>query len=318
MDLLEWFKSVDLNTIQAFVAERRAEDVQLDFKTVNSPAMNGDDKKNFAKALSGFANSSGGLVVWGIDARKTRRNGQEIDCASRLCPITDIAVFCSKLNDFEGQFVCPIVDGVRHKMISTTGTQGYAVTLIPESFAAPHMAKGGEGRYYKRSGDSFYPMEHFDIEDMFGRRKKPDLNLIGEILPGATLRKLGIVSYECDILVSIQNTGRGIARFCDLHIRVNNPYEINWRGEGTLSPRRTNKQGYSKFSADSHTVIHPDSVFQITRIKVAVPESGSPHAIPNAAIEYHIDAEDMRRKEGTLLVCADDIIRVAYTQRKEN
>ena len=30
------------------------------------------------------------------------------------------------------------------------------------------MAKLGEDRYYKRSGDSFRKMEHFDLEDMFG------------------------------------------------------------------------------------------------------------------------------------------------------
>lgn len=29
------------------------------------------------------------------------------------------------------------------------------------------MAKLEEDRYYKRSGDSFYRMEHFDLEDMF-------------------------------------------------------------------------------------------------------------------------------------------------------
>ena len=39
------------------------------------------------------------------------------------------------------------------------------------------MAKLGENRYYKRSGDSFYQMEHFDLEDMFGRRRKPKLKM---------------------------------------------------------------------------------------------------------------------------------------------
>ena len=40
------------------------------------------------------------------------------------------------------------------------------------------MAKAGEDRYYKRSGASFYRMEHFDLEDMFGRRLKPKLNTV--------------------------------------------------------------------------------------------------------------------------------------------
>ena len=28
-----------------------------------------EERRNFAKAVSGFANSDGGLIVWGIDAR---------------------------------------------------------------------------------------------------------------------------------------------------------------------------------------------------------------------------------------------------------
>jgi hypothetical protein len=39
------------------------------------------------------------------------------------------------------------------------------------------MAKFGQDRYYKRSGDTFRRMEHFDLEDMFGRRPRPKLEL---------------------------------------------------------------------------------------------------------------------------------------------
>ncbi len=39
------------------------------------------------------------------------------------------------------------------------------------------MAKLGEDRYYKRNGQQFLKMEHFDLEDMFGRRQKPDLKI---------------------------------------------------------------------------------------------------------------------------------------------
>jgi hypothetical protein len=39
------------------------------------------------------------------------------------------------------------------------------------------MAKLGEDRYYKRSGDRFYKIEHFDVADMFDRHRAPVLQV---------------------------------------------------------------------------------------------------------------------------------------------
>jgi predicted HTH transcriptional regulator len=61
-----------------------------------------DDKRNLAKCLSGFANSSGGIIVWGVDARK---NAQGIDCASAASEIASIRQFLSRLNELTGEAV---------------------------------------------------------------------------------------------------------------------------------------------------------------------------------------------------------------------
>jgi hypothetical protein len=55
------------------------EDLHLDFKQLQRPFEHRDDKRNLAKALSGFANSDGGIIIWGIDARE--KNG-EPDCSN--------------------------------------------------------------------------------------------------------------------------------------------------------------------------------------------------------------------------------------------
>jgi len=168
MNLTETFESLCANEVQEFIKLGQEENLHLDFKTVNNPNLGTDDKRNLAKGLSGFANSSGGIIVWGVDARKST---QGIDCATAPAEIPNVKLFLSRLNTLTGDAVSPLVDGVRHKSIETTQGKGFAVTLVPESASGPHMAKLGEDRYYKRSGDSFYRMEHFDLEDMFGRRQ---------------------------------------------------------------------------------------------------------------------------------------------------
>ena len=109
----------------------------------------------------------------------------------------------------------PIVDGVQHRAVLTSKGRGFAVTLVPESESGPHMAKLGEDRYVKRSGDSFYTMEHFDIADMFGRRRKPKLTL------AATVTARG--DYA-EFVIGLRNDRRLSARVPYLAFVCNRPF----------------------------------------------------------------------------------------------
>jgi len=115
MDIFKFYKKIDEKKIREFVENNQEENLNLEFKTIRrADLIDRDDKKNFAKALSGFANSDGGLVIWGVNAKK---NAQGIDCACGFNEIKPLSLFVSKLNDFTGEFVKPIVDRVTHKKI---------------------------------------------------------------------------------------------------------------------------------------------------------------------------------------------------------
>jgi predicted HTH transcriptional regulator len=214
VSLTDTFDNLGAHEIAEFVQLGQEENLHLDFKTVANANLRGaDDKRNLAKCLSGFANSSGGIIVWGIDARK---NSQGVDCAATAAEITPVRLFLSRLNELTGEAVSPIVDGVRHKIIETTPDSGFSVTLVPESISGPYMAKLGEDRYYKRSGDSFYRMEHFDLEDMFGRRQKPHLNTHLSVVP-----VLQDYSQE-EMRITLENDGRAIAKHVSLVVQLEN------------------------------------------------------------------------------------------------
>jgi predicted HTH transcriptional regulator len=140
------FESITKETIFAWIAAKRDEDLYLDFKEASSTDVSHkDDRKNFAVALSGFANADGGLAVWGVKAKYDPVT--KINCAMAPAPIADTRQFLTKLNEFTGSFVSPLVPSVRHRQIVSNGTEGFIVTVIPASDLGPHMAKGGEGRY---------------------------------------------------------------------------------------------------------------------------------------------------------------------------
>ncbi len=84
MDLKRWFETIELTSIDAFIKNQEQEDLHLEFKSINrSDLSHPDDRKNFARALSGFANTSGGIVVWGVSAKKI----EGVDCAQKSDPV---------------------------------------------------------------------------------------------------------------------------------------------------------------------------------------------------------------------------------------
>ena len=116
-------------------------------------------------------------------------------------------MFLTRLNEFTGTATSPIVEGVQHRVIPSGSEDGLAITLVPESVVGPHMAKLGEDRYFKRSGASFYRMEHFDLEDMFGRRARPNLTVRLELRPRPD------PDQHEDLHFVVANHGRGLAKY---------------------------------------------------------------------------------------------------------
>jgi hypothetical protein len=264
MDTREFFDSLDYNQIEDFVKSGREEDLWLDFKTINKDELTKDDRQNFSKALSGFANSDGGVVVWGVLAKQ----GKEGDVASELVPVENVKKVLTRLNSLTGECVDPSVDGVEHKIIyhNSDRQKGFVISRIPKSERPPHMAKAGIGRYFKRSGDSFYPLEHFDLEDMFGRRPKPRLALHLERVPN---------SHRAEHVVGITNAGSGIAKFPFIHIEVDRPfifsqYGIDGNGHTGLPLLAT--QGLSDqfrtFGGSSDNIVYANSALEVTKIRL--------------------------------------------------
>jgi len=302
MNLKEFFDSIDSNTIKGFVEARRQEDLHLDFKTAPK-GLDKEARRNVAKAVSGFANSDGGIVVWGISARKV----DEVDAADQLDPIRQLAKFVSDLNSFTGQFVSPLVDGVEHRVIPDPSLQdsGYVITLVPVSNAGPHMAKGGEDRYYKRSGDSFYRLEHYEVADLFGRRPHASLSL--HCRPTFHDRR---VSVE----VGIVNSGRGMARFPYLELEVNSPFRIGSigvtqkegvNGMGTILVPRFSEQ-HRGFAASGHPVIYPQGMLLIAKVELKVPEIAD-YTIPDLDMSYTLCCEGLPVHHGKHTILGTDL-----------
>lgn len=308
------FDSIDLAMIEDFVEQKQQENLHLDFKTLASPSFTGDDRRNLAKAVSGFGNSDGGVVVWGIDARPDEDG---IDAAQELKPTRNVRLAHSRLESLTGESATPIVDGVEHDPIEQSSGVGFLKSYIPASDCGPHMAGLREHRYYKRSGDSFRRMEHFDLEDMFGRRPRPVLSLYTDVR---------VEGERLAVVVGIRNAGRGVARFPSLRLGVTKPWHFSEYGlDGNYNtglPMRMRSGGgaeFVHFAGGGDHVVHADDVLEVTRIGLGVGR-GSPSRIdpppPPVDINYRIMAEGVRPIEDQYIIPSDRLVEAIRSAAK--
>ena len=113
-------------------------------------------KKIWSEALSGFANTEGGVLVWGIDARKDSDTG--VDRASDLSLVKNPEGFVSRLKELHSQSTDPPISGVDFWFAEddTSPGFGFVACYVPESKFKPHRAEAAERNYYIRAGDSFH------------------------------------------------------------------------------------------------------------------------------------------------------------------
>jgi hypothetical protein len=94
-DIFEKPRSQRLAALDDLIIDREPESLFLDFKRSlddgSSRVLADEDSKNLCKAISGFADSSGG-VVWGVDFRRDPASGNEV---ANEMPVADAHGFQS-------------------------------------------------------------------------------------------------------------------------------------------------------------------------------------------------------------------------------
>jgi DNA polymerase III delta prime subunit len=160
----ERFKEGGLEYIQSLVKDRAIETDILDFKRADQGNSKPGSKssqddgvmRNLAKALSGFSNSSGGVVVWGVDCRK--HGADDSDTVQQLVPIDNLKAFHTRINALLSEASDPPVVNTEICCVNVAEDSGFLILFIPRN---PNLIKSkasGAKDWYVRSGSSFIAM----------------------------------------------------------------------------------------------------------------------------------------------------------------
>lgn len=168
------------DAIDEFIINQQTEELFLDFKQAvsvgkNFTTLHRDDRRNLAKAISGFGNSEGGVVIWGVECSRDIEIG---DVARAKVKVQNVHRFMSWLENAISGCTIPSHNKVRNHIISCDKNgNGFIATYIPKCDIAPLMSTAN-GAIYIRSGSNNVPAPYAVMAGMFGRRPQPNVELM--------------------------------------------------------------------------------------------------------------------------------------------
>lgn len=190
--------------IELLVRNQVPESIHLDYKA--SPALDPKKRDEIAKDVSAFANSDGGLLIYGVEEDKTSHLPLKIDAGA------DPKWNREWLEQIITSNISPRIEGIEIQQFALPNGNSVVCVHIPKSFRGPHQAS--DNKYYKRFNFSSFPMEHYEVEDARSRRQAmPSLVALDLGAPGG-----GLFEFE------LQNTGQAAA----LDVSFKFPKDMKW------------------------------------------------------------------------------------------
>jgi hypothetical protein len=218
------------------------------------PIKDEDAQKMLAKAACGLTNAEGGVLVVGMKAESRPKDEPDVVTGTVLNLI--------------GNLVEPGIVGVLVREITYPqgSKSGFVIVYVPSSEGAPRRSKKN-WKFYQRIGAGTFPLEYFQIEDMFGKRPHPKLELVLEkvnIVPAA-FSQIPQRSFR----FALANVGRGVAKFpsvrfkrsCSLY--PNNLFGLDGNGNHGL-PLRASEGEWIIFRGGIDDVVYPGDTLAIT------------------------------------------------------
>lgn len=162
--------------LELFVQQQVQESLHLDYK--RSEALSKTGQKEIPKDVSAFANSDGGMIIYGIE--ESAHLPVRIDDG-----ITNSAITREWSEQTILSNISPRIEGVQIQQIPLDASNSAYCISIPKSDRAPHQARTNK-RYYKRFNFSSVPMEDYEISDIRARSRsiKPLASFAVEIRHG--------------------------------------------------------------------------------------------------------------------------------------
>ena len=285
--------------LRQLVAERTAETEWLDFKC-GDHLDDAETKVTWSRAISGFANNEGGVLVWGIDARFDKSTKVDVACDLKLVPSPE--VLRDRLRQLHPTATDPPLSGVESVAIFDNGTDGpgFVVSCIPEGNVKPHRAEFVEGKpYMLRIGDTFKNPSPAILRNLFFPRASGQLSIAVQPDWTGIERRAGTQVSDIEILYRVTLHNVGIATAKDIFVIVDmDPFVLDLETPYGATKTETD----IGIGIDYARPVHPSSKAPLCAIRhrvgvgtrTSTGENLFVHRPTNFAVTFQVFAADMQ------------------------
>jgi hypothetical protein len=259
--------------IDEFITEPREETLHLEFKsTTSGPGqLNKDDAKLIAKALSGFANAEGGLLVVGV---RTKRR-YNIDVAVAKSPIDEVEKVRNRVVALLSDALSPPHSGITVEAIKSPDGTGYLAILVEPSENRPHMSVK-EHRYFRRGSEGTRVMEHGEVKDLMLAPRQGKLGISHYFQLDRPTSEHH--SYDFDWVLCVRNDGKVPVRapFLTCH----SPFLLPPRRTMNSLVHRTTQSRKNGIFGRSDLILHVEDEVEIARFSTGIDfrHAGGPYS----------------------------------------
>lgn len=157
-----------LDDIKNLIEDGAEESSWLEFKSADALGKQNDKKFKISKEVAAFANSNGGIIVYGLS-----EEGQK---AGKITYIN--------ANEFSQDWLDRVIRSNTQKPVDVEifpvqedkkPEKTVYIVRVPKSNNAPHMSS--DNKYYRRFNAESVPMEEYEVENLYYRKANPTIKI---------------------------------------------------------------------------------------------------------------------------------------------
>jgi len=248
--------------LEELITAGETEGLYLECKAPTAPQLTREMRVNFAKALSGFSNTSGGVILWGVSTTKHEHSG--LDVLTQIEPIGNCRLFAKQIENVAPTLSSPPLANVESKVVTQNkgDTRGVVITYIPEKLGDP-VQSNIDNTFYFRSGDDFSVAPYEMVKRLFASTDTPDLHLVFQ----NKLVKLD-ENGMWEIPIIVNNSSSAIAEYTKVTVEVQNSSVCDEIKPTTFTDDSLVNPGKRVFTSDVNGVIHRGINMVVGRISI--------------------------------------------------
>ena len=166
-----------IEKLNGYIVNQVEESLHLDYKAAD--ALTGSKsidaiKKEIAKDVSAFANSDGGVIIYGISENS---DPVKKHLPESLDPLLRTSFSKERLEQIINSNISPKIQGLRIHSISISIDKVIYVVVIPKSNTAHMVTAQGDKRYYKRYNFMAESMDAYEVQDVMNRSSHSSIKI---------------------------------------------------------------------------------------------------------------------------------------------